>query len=333
VIEPEGLMTIRSLLAGMFGCLAALPAAAQADRYPFQWMNADAQRNWGRGIAACVTDRDTLNGPCLMLTCRAGGPFEIAMMAYGGDFSRARPLPILVSVDGAPAVRLEMTQVPEPTDGEHAAVAYDAARHGALLSALRTGRTAQIGIYDPGTPPHAAFRFDLGARPDLVDAAMAGCGAQPPRAGAVPALPDPAATPVSAPERFVALDSSVADPEATAIARQLLARELAAEPDTSVTASLAVLPDGRRLLFAWHGPSTYSYGMTGHGTYVFASVPGGAFTRAYQTTGVEVWIDTQQLSEGFPDLWVLGWRGVDRPFGVWRHVGGAYAHQRNVPAR
>jgi hypothetical protein len=110
-----------------------------------------------------------------------------------------------------------------------------------------------------------------------------------------------------------------------------MAETLAAEPGTEVSASIAVLPDGRQILVAEHGVSIDSYGITGVGTYVFTADPGGPFRLAYRTTGVVVWLDAAQLSEGFPDLWVRNMRGVDPPYGIWRHIGGHYRHQRNQP--
>lgn len=295
----------RGIAPGLCTALAGLPAAAQMERFPFQRISPGAEAAWCTGIAACVTDPETLNGPCLLLACRQGRPLEIAMMAYGGDFGADDLLPVLVSADGAPPIRIEMT--------------------------LRTARMAEIGIHDPSSAMHGTFRFDPGGRPDLVDAAMARCGETPiPNAGPETFAE---ATPLSAPDRFVTLHSEVADPEAMAIARRLLAPRLAAEPGTAVTASLALLPDGTRLVFAWHGHSIASYGMTGAGTYVFSGGPGPDFQLVYQTTAVAVWIDTHRTSDGLPDLWVLAWRGVDRPFGVWRHHEGAYEHLRNVPSR
>lgn len=278
---------------------------------------------FGDGQAACWAGGE--NSACLMLTCRAGGPFEIALMAYGGSFGFEPLLPVYIRVDGGPVHALEMTPL-NLFDYQHAAVPYDPARHGALLQALRTGGTATVAVYDAASNP---LPYVLGNRPAAVDAAMARCGVAP--IGAVPTAMQ--ATPATDPGRFVLVDPTLRDPAATAEARGLMAAALASEPGTDVSASLALLPDGRRILVAEHGVSTYSYGITGVGTHVFTAEPGGAWRPAYSTTGVALWLDTASLSEGFPDLWVRNYRGISQPYGVWRHLGGRYQHQGNISAQ
>jgi hypothetical protein len=308
------------ILASSLFWASAQGAAAQVERTPFEPIDSVAAQQWGQGVAACWTEASTGNAMCLLLSCRAGGPFEIGLMAFGGDFTLQPRLPVFVSVDNGPAIRLDMTPLPR-TNGEHAVIAYDPAAHGPLLAALRNGRTARVAVYDPALLDRDIARLDLGARPGLVDAAMRQCAA--------PALAT-SATPATDTDRFIRVDPTLADPEATRLATALLAGTLAAEPGTSVVASIAVLPDGRRILVAEHGVSTFSYGITGVGTFVFTASPGADFRLAYQTTGVALWLDTANLSEGFPDLWVRNYRGVSVPYGIWRHLGGAYRHQRNT---
>jgi hypothetical protein len=276
---------------------------------------------FGNGAGACWAEGE--NSACILLVCRDGGPFEIGLMAYGGNFRLEPTLPVFIRVDGGPVFALRMTPL-DVFNREQAAVTYDPARHGALLQALRTGQTATVAVYDPSSNPRP---YLLGGRPGVVDAAMAGCGAPALTAGL-----SGSASPATDPARFVRVDPALAHPEATALARTLLAEVLAGEPGTDVTASIAILPDGRRIVVAEHGVSTGSYGMTGVGTFVFTAEPGGAFRQAYATTGVSLWLDTAQLSEGFPDIWVQNYRGVSQPYGVWRHIGGFYRHQVNQPA-
>jgi hypothetical protein len=277
---------------------------------------------FGNGVSACWAEGE--NSACLMLACRNGGPFEIGLMAYGGNFGLEETLPVFIRVDGGPVFALRMTPL-SLFDFQHAAVRYDPAQHGALLQALRSGRSATVAVYEPASNPRP---YPLGARPGVVDAAMAQCGAPPPMAGAAGS-----ATPLSAPARFVQVDPALRHPEATALAQGLLADAMAREPGTEVSASIAYLPDGRRILVAEHGYSMDSYGITGWGTFVFTADPGGAFRSAYATTAVTLWLDTSQVSEGFPDIWVQNVRGVSPPYGIWRHQGGRYVHQRNQPAR
>lgn len=274
----------------------------------------------GNGVAACW-DRGG-NSACLMLTCRNGGPFEIALMAYGGGFGYEPLLPVFIRVDGGSVHALRMTPL-NLFDYQHAAVTYDPAQHAGLIAALRTGRMATVAVYDPESNPQP---YVLGNRPGAVDAAMASCGVAASGGGA-----QGASTPQTDPARFVTVDPALAHPEATALARALLAETLAREPGTEVTASIAVLPDGRRIIVAEHGVSTNSYGMTGVGTFVFTADPGGPFRPAYATTGARLWLDTAQLSEGFPDIWAMTYRGVSQPYGIWRHIGGRYQHQGNRP--
>lgn len=275
----------------------------------------------GPGKAACWSEGE--NSACLLLTCRNDGPFEIGLLAIGGGFGSDTSLPVFIRVDGGTAHELRMTRL-NFAEYQHAAVPYDPERHADLLGALRTGRWASIALHEPDANP---LPYPLGNRPEAVDAAMDACGA------ARPFETGSAANPDTDGSRFVEVDPGLRDREATALAAGLLADALAAEPETDVTASIAVLPDGRRILVAEHGVSTTSYGIAGVGTHVYTAAPGGNFRPAYQTPGVMVWLDTANLSEGFPDLWVRGLRGLSRPFGVWRHVGGRYVHRRNVPVR
>jgi hypothetical protein len=299
-------------------------AAAQTDRTPLEPMRGNAVEQWGDGLASCFIDGVTGNSMCLLLSCRRGGPFEIGLMAFGGDFSLYPRLPVFITVDGGPVTRLDMTPLPR-RNGEHAVIAYDPAAHGQLLAALRSGRTARVAVYDPAHLQRDNARLDLGMRPDLVDATMRRCNAP-----ALSTAPMAASTPETDTARFVLVNPGLADPEATRLATTLLRDALAAEPGTSVMASIAVLPDGRRILVAEHGVSTFSYGITGVGTHVFTALPGGEFRLAYRTPGAVTWLDTSTLSEGFPDLWVRAYRGMSVPYGVWRHQGGVYRHQRNT---
>ena len=293
------------------------PAVAQSDG----WLPILDETQLGRGQAACWSGGE--NSACLILSCRNGGPFEIGLMAYGGNFGLEPALPVFISVDGGPVHAVSMN-ILSLFDLQHAAVPYDPVRHASLLAALRTGRVASVAIYDPASNPRS---YVLGNRPGAIDAAMASCGVAGPSAGGTGG-----GTPAQDMVRFVQVDPALAHPEATALARGLMAGALAAEPGTDVTASIAVLPDGRRIIVAEHGVSTNSYGITGVGTFVFTADPGGPFRQAYATTGVSLWLDTAQLSEGFPDIWVQNYRGLSQPDGVWRHIGGAYRHQRNVPS-
>lgn len=309
---------IRRTLALMLVALGcAAPVGAQTEGW-----GPDINRSlMGDGVAACW-DRGG-NSACLMLTCRNGGPFEIGLIAFGGGFGEEPLLPVFIRVDGGPVHGLRMTPL-SLFDYQHAAVTYDPVQHSALIAALRTGRMATVAVYDAGSNP---LPYVLGNRPGVVDAAMARCGAAPVGTALVGG-----GTPQTDPARFVRVDPTLAHPEATALARALMAETLTAEPGTDVTASMAVLPDGRRIVVAEHGVSTNSYGITGVGTYVFVADPGGPFRQAYATTGVSLWLDTAQLSEGFPDIWAQNYRGVAAPYGIWRHIGGRYQHQRNLPA-
>lgn len=305
--------TVAAMLVAL-GC--ASPAGAQTDG----WGAISNTSLMGNGVAACW-DRGG-NSACLMLTCRNGGPFEIGLMAYGGGFGYEPLLPVFIRVDGGPVHALRMTPL-SLVDYQHAAVTYDPAQHAGLIAALRTGGMATVAVYDPNSNP---LPYVLGNRPAAVDGAMASCGVAASGGGA-----GGSGTPVSDPARFVLVDPALAHPEATALARSLLAETLAREPGTDVTASLAVLPDGRRIVVAEHGVSTSSYGVTGVGTFVFTAEAGGPFRLAYSTPGARLWLDTAQLSEGFPDVWVQAYRGVSQPYGIWRHVGGRYQHQGNRP--
>jgi hypothetical protein len=294
----------------------------QAAAQPEGWTPILNPATFGNGVGACWAEGE--NSACLLLVCRDGGPFEIGLMAYGGNFGLEPELPVFIRVDGGPAFALRMTPL-NAFNFEHAAVTYDPARHAGLLQALRSGQSATVAIDDASQNPRP---YPLGNRPGVVDAAMSQCGA--------PALTSGQAgppTPVTDPGRFVQVDPALRDPRATELARTLMADTLAAEPGTEASASVALLPDGRQILVVEHGVSTASYGITGVGTYLFTAEPGGPFRQVYSTTGVAVWLDTAQLSEGYPDLWVRNYRGVAQPFGVWRYTGGRYAHQRNVPSQ
>ena len=286
------------------------------------WVPITSPDTFGNGIGACWAEGE--NSACLLLVCRDGGPFEIGLMAYGGDFGLEPGLPVFIRVDGSPVFALRMTPL-DTFNVEHAAVRYDPARHAGLLRALRSGRSATVVVYDSSSNPRP---YTLGTRPGVVDTAMAGCGAS---------VPDPRpagpATPLTDPDRFVRVDPALRDPRATGLARRLMADTLAAEPGTEVSASVALLGDGRRILVVQHGASTASYGITGVGAYLFAAEPGGPFRQVYSTPGVVVWLDTARLSRGYPDLWVRNYRGVDQPFGVCRYTGGRYDHWRNVAAQ
>ncbi|AHM04096.1 succinyl-CoA synthetase subunit beta [Roseibacterium elongatum DSM 19469] len=274
---------------------------------------------FGPGQGACWTRGE--NAACLMLTCRGGGPFEIGLVAFGGAFGHEPLLPVFIRVDGGQTHRLYMTPL-NLVEYQHAAIPYDPSRHGTLLRALRNAQSVTVALYQADSNP---LPYVLGNRPAAVDRAMATCGAAP--------LTAPVVTPATDGARFVRVDPQLRDPQATALAAQVMAGVLAQQPETDVSASLAALPDGRRILVVEHGVSTYSYGITGVGTFVFTAAPGGALRPAYQTTGVAAWLDTAQLSEGFPDLWVQNYRGINQPYGVWRHIGGRYVHQRNVPSQ
>jgi hypothetical protein len=317
-VEARFVMIPRKIALALFalGLFHAKSAHAELDG----WQPILDQARLGQGQAACWSQGE--NSACLVLSCRDGGAFEIGLMAYGGNFGLEPMLPVFIRVDGGPVHALSMN-VLSVFDMQHAAVPYDPARHGALLAALRRGRVAEIAVYDPASNP---LPHRLGDRPGAVDAAMAGCAARPPAAAGMGG-----GTPAQDAARFVQIDPGLAHAEATGLARGLLAHVLAREPGTEVVASIALLPDGRRILVAEHGVSTASYGITGVGTYVFTADPGGPFRQAYATTGVSLWLDLAQLSEGFPDIWVQDYRGVAQPYGLWRHLGGRYQHQRNVP--
>ena len=225
-------------------------------------------------------------------------------MAYGGNF-RLEPTRAGLHPGRRRARLFDLRMTPlDVVDGEQAAVPYDPARHGALLQALRTGQTATVAVYDPSSNPRP---YLLGGRPGVVDAAMARCGAPALTAG----LSAPA-SPATDPARFVQVDPALAHPEATALARTPAGRDIGggATRGTDVTASIAdPAPTGggsfcggtrcQHRQLRHHGRRNLRlHGRAGRGRY----------RQAYATTGVSLWLDTAQLSEGFPDIWVQSYR-------------------------
>lgn len=141
-----------------------------------RWQSYD---NENRGIAAgaivCPQDGsdEAANYFCVGLSCGAGKPLGFEVLFAGGEL--ADRLEGVIEVDGQEAGRLDLTRIRPPDYESEYRAAYDPAAHGALIEALRTGRSAAISLVSPELTVRKEFGMRWSGR--IIDAALAVCAA------------------------------------------------------------------------------------------------------------------------------------------------------------
>lgn len=190
--------------------------------------------------------------------------------------------------------------------------------NGAILTALKAGNSVRVS----SNAPSSSFGSTYGLRGSsrALNAVEAQC-----------AYPSPA----TAPDRFLSPPMGSTS-EATTIASSLLrpVLEEAHEIDPKVGiegANLVNLENGWSFLIADIGPSTMLYGMDAVSTVIAARPPSGDWRIVAEQTGVSVFIDDKNMTNGFPDIWYQAIRGVNQPYALWQWDGANYDFSRTVP--
>lgn len=140
-------------------------------------------------------------------------------------------------------------------------------------------------------------------------------------------------TPNTEPERFL-IPQETDDPELIGKIRKIYADEIAdvrkleeEEPDVSV---FVYSPDAsKQLVFASIFSCRY-YGMDCVGSDVLVSWEDYALAQAIHTSGGLFWIDTQNVSDGWPALWMTPNRWIDKSWYVYRWAGDSYDFWKEV---
>lgn len=192
------------------------------------------------------------------------------------------------------------------------------ALNGQILSALKSGSTVRI------SSTHASSRFDstfgLRGSSRSLSAVEASCASP---------------TPATAPERFVSApigSTSEAITLASSFLRPVLAEAQKVDPKVGIeTASIIDLGNGWQFLVADIGPSVVLYGADAVASVIAAKPPARDWQIVAKQTGVVVYLDSQNLTNGYPDIWYQGLRGVNQPYALWQWTGSEYAFRQTVP--
>lgn len=188
----------------------------------------------------------------------------------------------------------------------------------AIIDALKAGSRVEITFPTGGTPYSASFGLRGSSR--ALSAVDSGC--------AVP-------TPATHPERFKspAMGSTT---EAITLASELLRPILtdAQRIDANVGiggANIVDLGNGWQFLIVDIGPSTSLYGVAAFETVLAAKPPAKEWQIVAQQVGVAAYVDSQAMTNGYPDIWYQSVRGVNQPYALWQWTGSEYAFRRRVP--
>lgn len=76
-----------------------------------------------------------------------------------------------------------------------------------------------------------------------------------------------------------------------------------------------------------------AFGISGLNFAVYTQTGTAPVRQVMSVTGAVGWADLDNLTDGWPDIWLQNVRGLNQPFGIWRWDGQAYAHLKNVPAQ
>jgi hypothetical protein len=125
------------------------------------------------------------------------------------------------------------------------------------------------------------------------------------------------------------------NPEAAAVAEQLLASEIAEDRQHDPAIGIAFagfidLANGWRFVVADVGPSTAIYGIAGFYTTVIAMPPNEDWRVVDRKTAVATYVDSQGMTNGYPNIIYQNVRGVNQPFGLWTWNGEKYVHTRTI---
>ena len=288
----------------MICALAVLGAPAQAD-----WTATDPARGFGEGAVGCMDGGE--NFQCFALRCK-DGQTSLALIVTGGDFGQGEEIPVYLRVDGSPTVQLNMTPLVASGTLE-AEIAYDPIAHGGLVADLMRGSVVSVSVWESDPVLTAAGGISLRGSSQALSHAQSVCP-----------MSVASATPNTDSERFVAMFEARGGDQAEEIARKLLANDIQElGPEAELTASLLTISDGRSLLVAQLGYSSSIYGISGFGVYVFA-LEGEDARLVFPGVGTVVWADLENLTEGWPDLWLQSVRGVDPAFNIWRWTDDTY---------
>lgn len=216
----------------------------------------------------------------------------------------AAPAPVTIDIDGTAFVtRFDF----RPPIGDEGLILTPE-----IIEALKAGSRVVIS-YPTGGQPYAAT-FTLRGSSRALGAVQDSCAAP---------------TPDNAPDRFQ-LAPTQSSSEAITLASALFrpALEEAHEVDGRVgilDASLVDLENGSRVLVSVLGPSTALYGVAGSATMIAVMPPASDWQIVASQVGFNVYIDRQNITDGYPDLVYQAQRGFDQPFVVWRWNGDEYA--------
>ncbi|MEP2890920.1 hypothetical protein [Tateyamaria sp.] len=187
----------------------------------------------------------------------------------------------------------------------------------AILEALRAGRSVRVSSSNPSSKFDSTY--GLRGSSKALNAVAVRCGAP---------------TPATAPNRYKSPPAG-SDSEAITLAstlfRPMLEDAHQTDPQVGIaSAGFINLENGWRFLVSDLGPSTSLYGIVGFVTPIAAQPPSGDWRIVDVKVGVAVYIDAQNMTNGYPNIVYQNVRGANPPWNVWTWNGQKYALSRTI---
>lgn len=186
-----------------------------------------------------------------------------------------------------------------------------------IINAMKAGNTVTVSFISGSAIISTAYT--LRGSSQALNAVEAQC-----------AFPSPA----TAPDRFKSAamgSTSEAITLASWLLRPVLEEAHEVDPQVGIDgANIVDLPNGWSFLIAAIGPSTGLYGVAAFSAVTAARPPGEDWRIVAHKGGVATYIDSQGMTNGYPDIVYQSVRGVNQPYAMWQWDGQQYNFVRRI---